>query len=108
MQSARHSRVTVRSQIYEGVGWGTWTRTRTDGVRVRCSTIKLFPNTRAGRVKWARYSQGSRVIQALVFALGPERRSLTFRAHRAMMAPSTRGPASATREEFGFSVWVRA
>ena len=27
-------------------GWGTWTRTKTNGVRVRCSTIKLFPNGR--------------------------------------------------------------
>lgn len=25
-------------------GWGSWTRTRTDGVRVRCSTIKLIPS----------------------------------------------------------------
>ena len=24
-------------------GWGTWIRTRTDGVRDRCSTVKLFP-----------------------------------------------------------------
>ncbi len=26
------------------VGWGTWIRTRTDGVRVRRSTVNLFPN----------------------------------------------------------------
>lgn len=25
-------------------GWGTWIRTRTDGVRVRCSAVKLFPS----------------------------------------------------------------
>lgn len=25
-------------------GWGTWIRTKIDGVRVRCSTIELFPN----------------------------------------------------------------
>lgn len=24
-------------------GWGTWTRTKTNGVRVRCSTLKLSP-----------------------------------------------------------------
>ena len=24
-------------------GWGTWIRTTTDGVRDRCSTVKLFP-----------------------------------------------------------------
>ena len=27
----------------EGVGWGTWIRTRTNGVRVRGSTVNLFP-----------------------------------------------------------------
>lgn len=27
----------------ENPGWGTWIRTRTDGVRDRCSTVKLFP-----------------------------------------------------------------
>lgn len=30
-------------------GWGTWIRTRTDGVRVRCSTVKLFPRRPAAR-----------------------------------------------------------
>ena len=25
-------------------GWGTWIRTKINGVRVRCSTIELFPN----------------------------------------------------------------
>lgn len=28
-------------------GWGTWIRTKTDGVRVRCSTVKLFPSSGA-------------------------------------------------------------
>ena len=28
----------------ESVGWGTWIRTRTNGVRVRGSTVNLFPN----------------------------------------------------------------
>ena len=33
-------------------GWGTWIRTKIDGVRVRCSTIELFPNPRsAGRFR---------------------------------------------------------
>jgi hypothetical protein len=27
----------------EKAGWGTWIRTKTNGVRVRCSTIKLSP-----------------------------------------------------------------
>ena len=26
------------------IGWGTWIRTKIDGVRVRCSTVELFPN----------------------------------------------------------------
>ena len=26
-------------------GWGTWIRTRTNGVRVRGSTVNLFPKT---------------------------------------------------------------
>ena len=30
-------------------GWGTWIRTKTSGVRVRCSTLKLFPSRRAAR-----------------------------------------------------------
>ena len=30
-------------------GWGTWIRTRTDGVRVRCSTVKLFPKRPTAR-----------------------------------------------------------
>ena len=30
-------------------GWGTWIRTRTDGVRVRCSTVKLFPIAKGWR-----------------------------------------------------------
>ena len=29
------------------IGWGTWIRTRTDGVRVRSSTVKLFPSISA-------------------------------------------------------------
>lgn len=30
-----------------GNGWGTWIRTKTSGVRVRCSTLKLFPSREA-------------------------------------------------------------
>src|SRR6185312_7162135 len=32
----------------KGLGWGTWIRTRTNGVRVRGSTVNLFPSNRAG------------------------------------------------------------
>lgn len=28
------------------LGWETWIRTKINGVRVRCSTIELFPNSR--------------------------------------------------------------
>jgi hypothetical protein len=31
-------------------GWGTWIRTKIDGVRVRSSTVELFPNRRG---QWA-------------------------------------------------------
>jgi hypothetical protein len=31
-------------------GWGTWIRTKIDGVRVRCSTVELSPNEPASRV----------------------------------------------------------
>ena len=30
--------------FWERFGWGTWIRTRTNGVRVRGSTVNLFPN----------------------------------------------------------------
>ena len=33
-----------RGRFGGGAGWGSWIRTRTDGVRVRCSTVKLIPN----------------------------------------------------------------
>ena len=33
--------------MLEKAGWGTWIRTRTNGVRVRGSTVNLFPMTRA-------------------------------------------------------------
>ena len=31
-------------------GWGTWIRTKIDGVRVRSSTVELFPKGRGGAV----------------------------------------------------------
>ena len=40
-------RVPGRASSNHGVGkigWGTWIRTRTNGVRVRGSTVNLFPN----------------------------------------------------------------
>ena len=40
-------------------GWGTWIRTKIDGVRVRCSTVELSPNGRQGprHRAWARRGQ---------------------------------------------------
>lgn len=32
--------------IEKSVGWGTWIRTKINGVRVRRSTVELFPNAR--------------------------------------------------------------
>src|SRR5580700_7618650 len=50
-------------------GWGTWIRTKIDGVRVRCSTVELSPN---GRPKarfrawaWRVNSEATRAAQAL-------------------------------------------
>jgi hypothetical protein len=33
----------VTDRTMPGGGWGTWIRTKIDGVRVRCSTVELFP-----------------------------------------------------------------
>ena len=30
--------------MFENIGWGTWIRTKIDGVRVRCSTVELSPS----------------------------------------------------------------
>lgn len=35
------------------IGWGTWIRTKIDGVRVRCSTIELFPKSLKARGAFA-------------------------------------------------------
>lgn len=45
-------------EIEGGVGWGTWIRTRTNGVRVRWSTVNLFPNV-AGRLVGDRAAHAS-------------------------------------------------
>jgi exopolyphosphatase / guanosine-5'-triphosphate,3'-diphosphate pyrophosphatase len=39
----------VYKPVSEAAGWGTWIRTRTNGVRVRGSTVNLFPKS-AGRM----------------------------------------------------------
>ena len=35
---------------YGRSGWGTWIRTKIDGVRVRCSTVELFPSRAAPKI----------------------------------------------------------
>ena len=37
----------MKSKAEKQFGWGTWIRTRTNGVRVRGSTVNLFPNVSA-------------------------------------------------------------
>ena len=32
--------------MLEAIGWGTWIRTKINGVRVRCSTVELSPKRR--------------------------------------------------------------
>src|SRR5437667_5572214 len=36
----------MAKRLMESSGWGTWIRTRTNGVRVRGSTVNLFPSRR--------------------------------------------------------------
>ena len=38
---------TRESGLFGRIGWGTWIRTRTNGVRVRGSTVNLFPKNSA-------------------------------------------------------------
>ena len=37
-------KVAGKSNAWRDVGWGTWIRTKIDGVRVRSSTVELSPN----------------------------------------------------------------
>lgn len=41
-------RKNIRIEAFGGIGWGTWIRTKINGVRVRRSTIELFPNEGRG------------------------------------------------------------
>ncbi len=66
--TARHRRDEAISA--EGSGWGTWIRTKTNGVRVRCSTVKLSPSRRGN--------------EALPAGAG-----LTSRSNRAAQVPSS-------------------
>jgi hypothetical protein len=43
----------VFKRLRGAVGWGTWIRTRTNGVRVRGSTVNLFPNSARERSRRA-------------------------------------------------------
>src|ERR1700722_5640252 len=49
-------------------GWGTWIRTKIDGVRVRCSTVELSPNGRLNARRparaWRVNSEAGRGAQA--------------------------------------------
>jgi hypothetical protein len=54
--------------VTKSIGWGTWIRTKIDGVRVRSSTVELSPN---GRLKphrralaWRVNSEAGRAAQA--------------------------------------------
>ena len=37
-------KINLVQSLKRDIGWGTWIRTRTNGVRVRGSTVNLFPN----------------------------------------------------------------
>jgi hypothetical protein len=40
----------IHGHIREVCGWGTWIRTKIDGVRVRCSTVELSPTRSSQKV----------------------------------------------------------
>jgi hypothetical protein len=89
-----------QSLLFAGVprtGWGTWIRTKIDGVRVRCSTVELSPNGPAqkGRLcawAWRVNSEATRAAQA-------------FRIHgRAVQFPAC-GLASVLKPRG--AVWLR-
>src|SRR6185437_14057609 len=50
----RQARRASGAEIIDFAGWGTWIRTKIDGVRVRCSTVELSPNGRfkRGFARW--------------------------------------------------------
>ena len=39
-------------------GWGTWIRTKIDGVRVRCSTVELSPTSRLAKMRQKSVARG--------------------------------------------------
>lgn len=43
-RDSQGSNSSTKSMVRKRGGWGTWIRTRTNGVRVRGSTVNLFPN----------------------------------------------------------------
>src|SRR5665213_1526737 len=53
------SHITARRAGTGGSGWGTWIRTKIDGVRVRCSTVELFPKRRTATAPGSQYGASS-------------------------------------------------
>ena len=58
-------------------GWGTWIRTRTNGVRVRGSTVNLFPSSDAAQIA-TRYGRVKTAMRGLtLFQYPPQRPGLS-------------------------------
>ena len=73
------------------IGWGTWIRTRTNGVRVRGSTVNLFPNATGMCARRADvgppFTGGAALVKPL-YAAGTIRSVRT----RRLQAPSSMEP----------------
>jgi hypothetical protein len=64
------TRILSLNEISNVCGWGTWIRTKIDGVRVRCSTVELSPNGRLKRGS-SRGAQGCVNSEAKAAAQAP-------------------------------------
>ena len=60
---------------FRRIGWGTWIRTKINGVRVRCSTVELSPKAFAASRRMGAGARPPRVPDRRIF-----RRGLPFRA----------------------------
>lgn len=70
------TRTTVRKTKTEESGWGTWIRTKINGVRVRCSTVELSPNgLRGGTAGRCRAKRGLGSTEVWAFQALPCGRS---------------------------------
>jgi hypothetical protein len=55
----------IDKNLVKSIGWGTWIRTKILGVRVRCSTVELFPTEaiEITRLFWRFYKSSRKILQ---------------------------------------------